>query len=72
MPKSKQEPCKFCFGKGFATVMESIYGAEDFGGEGFRTEPKVFRHFCTCTKGKRLKAKAIAEGKTMVLIGLYE
>jgi hypothetical protein len=47
--------CEHCFGKGYATVMVGIRGAEDFGGEAFIESPTNKVSFCVCERGKDLK-----------------
>lgn len=65
--------CKNCYGKGFASVMESIEGFADFGEVGFKTRPKVYIRFCDhCRKGKGMKARSIAGGAKEMLIDLFE
>lgn len=70
MPRSK---CKNCYGKGYASVMESVHGSGDFVGEqSFTTTPKVYRHYCTCRKGQRMKQEAVNAGKKQVLFNLFD
>ena len=70
MAKSK---CTNCYGKGYATVMESLSGGGDFiGDKVVQTAPKVYRRFCVCRKGQRLKREACDAGKKQVLFNLYE
>lgn len=48
--------CLKCYGKGYSTQLVNEVGAEDFGGEGYETGPQTRMNFCSCERGKQLRA----------------
>lgn len=67
--------CKNCYGKGYATVMESLVGFDDFVyGEGLKASvpPTVYVKFCTCRKGKTMETKAKKKGARLAFVNLYK
>lgn len=58
MQKVKEPKCKNCWDKGYSTQMAETIGYPDFiGDKGFRSGPQVYKKYCNCAKGKRLRAK---------------
>ena len=59
MTRSK---CKNCYGKGYATIYQTIHYAADFiGDEAFDTS-HIYKRYCVCRKGKGLKKAAQRRG----------
>lgn len=58
--KLDEKKCKFCYGKRFYSVILGLYGAEDFGGDGFYDHPRIINVACTkCNRGNRRKIKGV-------------
>ena len=58
-PTVSEEKCYSCGGKGTYSQIHGLHGAEDFGGDGFDTVPKIYKHLCTACNGTGLKPKAV-------------
>lgn len=52
--------CTSCYNKRFYTVLIGLRGAEDFGGDGFISMPRIQAVACTkCNKNNKRRIKGI-------------
>jgi len=56
--KPKQPNCKNCWDKGYFSQLVNIHTSADFSADEESNELKEIKNYCSCKKGKLLKAKS--------------